>query len=82
MKKIAGLILVMGLLATASCSTMGLPTDATPVQKRAAMCSDAQMGFALSQAMLEGTLAPDALKYWVAYKAGAALALQTYCPAQ
>jgi hypothetical protein len=81
MKKMTGILLIISMLVMAGCSTMGLSTTATVAEKRAALCQDAQMGFALSQAMLEGVLAPEAMKYWVAYKAGASLALQTYCPA-
>lgn len=67
-------------LSLAGCATMQLDDNATAQERRAALCSDAQMGYALSCSVLDGTGLSDAAgKYWQAYKAGASLALQTYC---
>jgi hypothetical protein len=73
--------LILLLTTLISCSTLRLPKDATPAEKRAALCADAQMGYSLSLAMLEN-LNPNAAEnnYWLAYKMGAAAALKLYCP--
>jgi hypothetical protein len=72
---------ILLILMIAGCSTMQLSQDATAAQKKAALCSDAQMGYALSSSiMATQSMTPEQAKYWAAYQTGAALALQTYCP--
>jgi hypothetical protein len=79
MKKLA-FIAIIAMFALGACATAQLPATATPEAKKIAACQDAQMGYALSQAMLSQFVAsPDALKYWTSYKAGAELALASYC---
>lgn len=74
---------VAALLLTAGCATLQLDDNATAQDRRAAHCADAQMGYALSCSILEGSgLSLAAGAYWIAYKAGASLALQTFCPGE
>jgi hypothetical protein len=69
------------LLGLHGCATATLPQGSTPDQVNAAMCADAQMGYAVSSAWLETVKNPNAAEnnYWTAYRAAAAVALQTYC---
>jgi hypothetical protein len=68
------------VLMLTGCATTQLSSGATAAEKKAVMCSDAQMGYALSQAMLsQFVTSPEALKYWTAYKVGAELALKQNC---
>jgi hypothetical protein len=64
------------------CATMALSPEATQADKRVAQCKDAQTAYLLSVAMLEGLIPPPNKAYWEAYKAGAMIGLQAYCPAQ
>jgi hypothetical protein len=61
---------------------MALGPEATQAERRAAQCKDAQTAYLLSVAMLEGLIPPPNKAYWEAYKAGAMIGLQTYCPTQ
>jgi hypothetical protein len=84
MKTFALLILcaVIAAIAMVGCATVGLDSAATAEQKRAAICQDAQTAYALSVVTIESTsatMAPQAAAYWIAYKAGAELAIKTYC---
>jgi hypothetical protein len=76
---IAACVLLLAI-CTQSCATLGLGDNATAEQKRAAICQDAQTAYALSVVMIETVQAgTEASKYWLAYKVGSALAIQTYC---
>ena len=77
MRYLVVMFVVLSILS--GCSTATLPANSTPEAKKAALCSDAQMGYALSMVMLDSELTTDGNKYWIAYKAGAALTLKTYC---
>jgi hypothetical protein len=78
MKKITLLLVIVLFLLTA-CATTLLPTNPTPLQKKAALCQDAQMGYNLSIVMLDTLLSKEANIYWLTYKTGASLAIQLYC---
>lgn len=68
------------IILSYACTTMSLPNNSTPEAKRQAMCQDAQFAYNLSVVMLEQHLSTAQTKaYWESYKAGAALAIQTYC---
>jgi hypothetical protein len=73
------MVLFVVFITLSGCATANLPADATPEAKRVALCSDAQMGYALSMVMLDSKLTTDENVYWVVYKNGASLALKTYC---
>ena len=84
MKKVAVILAIVAFLAT-GCSTIAAykDTNATAATKKAALCSDAQMGYTMSMAMLDNKSMTQAESvYWNAYKVGASLALTIYCPAQ
>lgn len=74
---------ILAILATlAGCATTSLITstdNATMEQQRAALCSDAQFALALADVMMAEVDTDAAGDYWTAYRAGAALALKTYC---
>jgi PBP1b-binding outer membrane lipoprotein LpoB len=80
MKTVVAIFVVMILVA--GCSTLTLSPEATQAEKRLAQCRDAQTAYLLSVAMLESIVPPPAKVYWEAYKAGAMIGLQAYCPAQ
>jgi heme/copper-type cytochrome/quinol oxidase subunit 3 len=73
---LATLILITG------CATMGLTPAATQAEKRAAMCTDAQTAYLMSVAFLDQIAVGQAADYWKAYKSGAMIGIQAYCPAQ
>jgi hypothetical protein len=78
---IAACVLLLAI-CTQSCATLGLDSNATAEQKRSAICQDAQTAYALSVVTIETAataMTPQAAAYWIAYKAGAALAIKTYC---
>jgi hypothetical protein len=81
MKRAIATLMLLAFVAAAltGCSTTQLPAGATAAEKRAALCSDAQMGYTLSTSMIESATTVEANKYWQLYKVGAAMALQTYC---
>jgi hypothetical protein len=68
MRKLVRLILLAALISVSACAT-----------DKATLCQNAQFGFTLSLAMLDKPLTEQANVYWTAYKAGAQLALETYC---
>ena len=82
MKRVTATLIILAFVVVAltGCATTQLPSGATAAEKKAAMCSDAQMGYALSQAMLgQFVTSPEAQKYWIAYRVGAELALKLNC---
>ena len=70
------LFLSAGLCGCASMSTSDSATDA---EKRAAMCLDAKTGLAVADSMLCQTLEPKAQAYWLAFKTGCQIAINSYC---
>ena len=84
MKRFAVILAIVAFLAT-GCSTIAAykNPNATAAEKKAALCSNAQMGYAYSTAVMNTeSMTPAQALYWDAYKSGAALALKLYCPAQ
>jgi hypothetical protein len=77
MKLIA--IIMIALFALSACATATLPTGATPAEKAAAQCRDAQLGIAIAETVLLQPQTAEAKTYWDRYLAGARLALATYC---
>jgi hypothetical protein len=77
MKLISLTIIV--LLALSACATATLPTNATPAEKAAALCKDAQLGiiFAETQRLQAGSV--ESRAYWERYIEAARAALTTYC---
>lgn len=72
-------VLLLSLLLV-GCATANLPSNPTPEQRNEALCRDARIAYNLSIVMLEkNVISPQARAYWEAYKAGAALAIESYC---
>ena len=72
------------LMAAYGCASMGLPTDATPEQIKAARCADAMTAKALADANLSilfpsGPESATAKAYWLTYQTGANLGIQLAC---
>ena len=87
-KRIIGISFILlalaGCLCLTGCASLGLPTNATPAEQRAALCQDAQTAYVLSTIWIEASQAANptsgaANAYWTAYKKGAELSIKTYC---
>lgn len=74
-------LLVSGWIL-AGCATSQLADDATALEKKAAMCADAKAGIAMADAALADPKLignEDATRYWMAFRAGAVVAISIYC---
>lgn len=77
------LLIGLSALTLMACASTQLPKDATPAQKQAAKCEDAQAALAMADAVIsKGGLGNNAAVYWTAYKSGAEVAISAYCGAQ
>jgi hypothetical protein len=72
-------ITIIVLFALSACATATLPTNATPEQKAAAMCKDAQLGIIYADTMRIQAQTVDSRAYWERYIEAARAALITYC---
>jgi len=73
-------MIIVCLWGVLCCSTLALNRDSTPAERKAAICKDAAMGYALSVSCLEGSVKDsDHAKYWTAYKLGVESAMVAYC---
>jgi hypothetical protein len=77
MKLISLTIIV--LFTISACATATLPTNATPAEKAAALCKDAQLGIIYADTMRIQAQSVDSRAYWERYIEAARLTLQTYC---
>jgi hypothetical protein len=80
MNKIIGLLAILVLaLFVSACATANLPDNATPEERRAALCMDAQTGLAMAEAALAGHLSSEERAYWRSFRRGAMIGINTYC---
>jgi hypothetical protein len=72
------LIIAMSIML-ASCQTMALPSDATPQEKRVALCADALSSLQLAIIGIELAVSPESLTYWTRWMDGAQRGAALYC---
>ena len=61
------------------CATANLTSNATPAEKKAAMCADARQGLAIAEIGLETAASPAQRAYWQKYLTGVLAAIELYC---
>ena len=77
--KILAAIVTVAAMITWGLSITLVPSCSTIPISKDTLCKDAQMGYSLSLAMLDTALTAEGNVYWLAYKVGAGMAIQTYC---
>ena len=81
LRRMAAILFLSGVLC--GCASMSLSDNATDAERRAAMCLDARSGLAMADAALAGAQVNTAeCRYWMAFRAGAQIAISTYCEVQ
>lgn len=80
---VSGVVLAWWLaivcVALVGCATASLPGNATPAEKREAMCLDARRGLALGQIGVSTAVGPDQVTYWQRWLEGARQGIELYC---
>lgn len=73
-------MLIWCMSLASSCSVLRLNRQSTPAERKAAICQDAAVGYALSVNCLDKVMeGSEGAKYWTAYKIGTESALAIYC---
>ena len=72
-------LLAAAMTLTLACATMSLPENATPDEKREAMCLDARQGLAVGQIGLSVAGSAAETVYWQRWLTGAQQARDIYC---
>jgi hypothetical protein len=69
---------IMCLMGMHGCASMAVGKDATPEQKRMALCQDAMIGQAILT-QVPGFSTEENHRYWDNYRAAVDVAIKTYC---
>lgn len=78
MKRLIAILAIVGMLT--GCASLGLNEGATSAEKKAAYCADAKVAIATAEAALATVvIGSQEQAYWLAFKAGAQVAITTYC---